>query len=156
AGKGGGGAPPAGGRPGTGESPSEIKISKIIPDERTNSLIIVASEHAYARIYALIKRLDQTKDEAEAMGEGRVHVYMLSNANADELAATLGSVTGAQVTASAGGGRRSGSSTRPGGAPPPPPAGAPPGAGGAGVSSLFEGDVRLSADKATNSLVILS
>jgi general secretion pathway protein D len=154
------GAPPPapGGRPpGTlGESPGEVKVSKIIPDERTNSLIIVASEHAYARIYALIKRLDQNKDEAEAMGEGRVHVYRLENANADELAATLGSVTGAQVSASAGGTRRTGSSTRGGAAPPPPPApGAPPGAAG-NVSSLFEGDVRLSADKPTNSLVIIS
>jgi general secretion pathway protein D len=156
-GKVGGAPPPPGGRPAGGDMLSEVKVSKILPDERTNSLIIMASDHAYARIYALIKRLDQNKDEAEAMGEGRVHVYALSNANADELAATLGSVTGAQVTASAGGSRRTGG-TRPGAAGAPPPPTPTPGGAGAGAvaTSLFEGEVRLSADKPTNSLVIVS
>ena len=152
-------APPPGGRPGGGpggENISDVKISKIIPDERTNSLIIMASEHAYARIYALIKRLDQNKDEAEAMGEGRVHVYPLSNANADELAATLGALTGAQVTAGAGGTRRTGSSGRPGAGAPPPPSPTGGAAGGQLATSLFESEVRLSADKPTNSLVIVS
>jgi len=158
-----GGAPVGGPRkvPGVGtsglvESPGEIAISKIIPDDRTNSLIIVANEHAYARIYALIKRLDSSKDEAEALGEGRIHVYQLANANADELAQTLGGVTGAQVTVGGGGGgRRGGAPPRPGAPPPaPPPGGGAP--GGGGVSTLFEGEVRISADKPTNALVIIS
>jgi general secretion pathway protein D len=170
-GRGGAGLPP-GGAPGgrrtpgstptvtgqIGETPGEILISKIIPDERTNSLIIVATDHAYARIYALIKRLDTNREEAEAMGEGRVHVYPLDNANADELAATLGALTGAAVTSTGGAGRRT--TSRTGGAT-PPPAPPPPAAGGlgggtAGTSNLFEGDVRISADKPTNSLVIVS
>ena len=34
-------------------------ISQIFPDDRTNSLILVASERTYQRVFALIKRLER-------------------------------------------------------------------------------------------------
>ena len=35
-----------------------MTISKIIPDERSNQLIVIANERAYARVLTLVKKLD--------------------------------------------------------------------------------------------------
>ncbi|HEY7374691.1 MAG TPA: type II secretion system secretin GspD, partial [Polyangia bacterium] len=153
--KGGGGAPPppggAGARPKVGDLTAEMIISKIIPDERSNQLIVIATERSYARVKRMVEQLDKEITEQE----GRIHVYYCENANCDELAQTLGSVTGVQVTVSTAGGRgRTG--TRQGATPPPAPA---PGAGGAssGIQNLlFEGEVRINFDRPTNSLIVVS
>ena len=52
--------------------------TKIIADDRSNSLIIVATERAYLRILELIKRLDVPQS-----GEGEIHVLPLQHADAD-------------------------------------------------------------------------
>jgi general secretion pathway protein D len=107
-----------------------------MPDERSNSLIIVATERMYLRVLELIRRLDVPID-----GEGEIHVYYLQHADADELAGTLNQITG---------GSR-GSAGAPG-APAPSSSG-----GGANrVPGVFEGAVRITADKRTNALVITS
>ncbi|MCP4599945.1 MAG: type II secretion system secretin GspD [Proteobacteria bacterium] len=113
-----------------GQEISETKISKILSDERTNSLIIVASEAAYLRILELVKRLD-----VPIAGEGTLHVHKLQHADATELSKTLNSLSK--------GSHRSTSKKK---------------GKGAQVSSasLFEGEVQISADGATNSLVIVS
>ena len=97
-----------------------MMISKIIPDERSNQLIVIANEQAYARVLTLVKKLDVPIEG----GDGRIHVYYCENANCDELAATLGAVTGIVVT----GGGHLAARTR--GAAATPAAGAD--AGGAG------------------------
>ncbi len=56
----------------------------IVPDERTNSLIIVASEVDTLKIKELLNLLDK-----EISGGGDIHVYYLQNSNAEELAKTL-------------------------------------------------------------------
>src|SRR5262249_1699380 len=71
----------------------------------------------------------------------------LANANADDVAATIAGL-GASVSRSAGG------STRSPGQPAPAPV--PTGGGGGHAGGLFEGEVKISADKPTNSLVILA
>ncbi|MCP4677867.1 MAG: type II secretion system secretin GspD [Deltaproteobacteria bacterium] len=114
-----------------GEQGSETKISKILADERTNSLIIVASETAYLRILELVKRLD-----VPIAGEGTLHVQKLQHADATELAKTLNNLSKSS--------RRSSSKKK------------GKGSSGADAVSLFEGEVQISADKATNSLVIVS
>ncbi|MBW2602547.1 MAG: type II secretion system protein GspD, partial [Deltaproteobacteria bacterium] len=58
---------------------------KIIADERTNSLIISASEHDTLRIKQLIKILDQETPR----GAGNIRVHYLQHANAEELAKVL-------------------------------------------------------------------
>ena len=58
---------------------------KIVPDERTNSLIILASEDDTFRIRQLIKLLDKEVPK----GEGDIRVYYLENANAEDLAKVL-------------------------------------------------------------------
>lgn len=124
-----------------------LSISQIVPDDRTNTLILVATERAYQQVLALIKRLETQGGEG---GGDRVHVYALENANAEDLAAVL---QGLGVSVSAGGGRRSGSSPGRGGNAPAPVASGGQGGGSAG---LFQEEVKVTADKSTNSLVILA
>src|SRR5262249_24204891 len=124
-------------------------LSQIIPDDRTNKLIIVASPAAFERIDSLVKAID-----IPVAGEGRINVYALENHSAEEVAATLQAL--AQGTTSR---------PRTGGPTPPTPSGAPPGAlprgaaprtATATAADLFAGEVRISADKSTNSLVIIA
>lgn len=142
----------AGDTPGTTPQPGaseggDLSISQIVPDERTNSLILVATEKTYERVLALIRRLEQQGGEMGA-GGGRVHVYFLENAKADELATVLGGL-GVSVQGGGGGGQRRGGG-RPAPAPQPQ---APQGGGGGG---MFQDEVRITPDQATNSLVILA
>jgi general secretion pathway protein D len=131
---------------GTADLAMEMTISKMIPDERSNQLIIIASERAYARVLTLIRKLDVPIEG----GDTRIHVYYCENANCDELGQTLSAITGVSVT---GGGQARG---RRGGAAANPAAPAPaPGAGGQ-LPMLFDGDMRVSFDRPTNSLIILS
>jgi general secretion pathway protein D len=111
-------------------------LSQIIPDERTNKLIIVASPAAFARIQQIVREVDVPTDTG-----GRINVYPLENADAEELASTLQTL--AQGTAN-----------RPRTPAPPPPPGARPTTTTA--AELFAGEVKISANKATNSLVIVA
>lgn len=116
-----------------------VTLSQIIPDERTNKLIIVASPAAFERIQNIVREID-----IPAGGGGRINVYYLENANAEELASTLQSL--AQGTAN-----------RPRNLPQPNiPQGAPRGAGATQAAELFGGEVKISADKGTNSLVVVA
>jgi general secretion pathway protein D len=58
---------------------------KIASDERTNALIILASEDDTLKVKQLIELLDRETPR----GEGDIHVYYLQNANAEDLAAVL-------------------------------------------------------------------
>ncbi len=124
-----------GGSTGTG---GPATLTQLIPDERTNKLIIVASPTAFDRINALVKEID-----VPIAGSEKINVYYLENAAAEDLASTLQSL--AQGTAN-----------RP--RAPAAPAAPPPGTPRAGVTAaeLFSGEVKISADKATNSLVIIA
>jgi general secretion pathway protein D len=112
-----------------------ISISQIIPDDRNNLLIVVATEKAYQQILALVRRLDQQTAIGDNITD-RVHVMALENANAEDVAGTLGGL-GAGVSK---GGKGGGSAAAP----------------AAGQHGLFEGDVRIASDKPTNSLVIVA
>ncbi len=141
---------PGGAKPKPGDLTLEMTISKIIPDERSNQLIVIANERAYARVVQLVKKLDVATTED---ANGRIHMYYCENANCDELATTLGSVTGAAVAGATGGGR-----ARAGRGQAAAPAAAPaPAAGQPGQQNLlFDGEVRINFDRPTNSLVIVS
>src|SRR5206468_439716 len=58
---------------------------KVIPDERTNSLIIVADQEMTAKVRALAEQLDSPLDRSG----GRFYVYRLKHADAEELAGIL-------------------------------------------------------------------
>ncbi|MCI0637178.1 MAG: type II secretion system protein GspD, partial [Actinobacteria bacterium] len=123
-----------------GQSTQASRLSKIIPDDRTNSLIIVATQPAYLRILELIRRLDVP----ESGTGGDIHVHMLQHADAEELSGVLQNLQ----TGRRGAAKRPPREGQEGGGGPP--------VGGAIEGEVFEGDVRISPDKATNSLVIVS
>ncbi len=79
-------APAAGGGAGaiTGGTTPE-RAFKIIPDERTNSLILLAGPPEMRRIKDLIARLDVPLP----LGTGRIHVYYLKYANSLEMVTVL-------------------------------------------------------------------
>lgn len=111
----------------------EMRITKILPDERTNSIIIVATERAYMRILEMIRELDTPLE-----GEGRVHVHAVQHGDAEDLAQALSTLIGT------GGGSAA------------PTGGAQNAAAARASASPFEGQVRVTAHKSTNSLVITS
>ncbi|MDY6973497.1 MAG: type II secretion system secretin GspD [Thermodesulfobacteriota bacterium] len=60
-------------------------LIKIVPDERTNSLIVFASENDTLKVERLIGLLDRKIPR----GGGNIHVYYLQNANAEDMADVL-------------------------------------------------------------------
>jgi len=122
---------------------SDVQISKIVPDDRTNQILIKANRRSFDAIKHLIHKIDVPISESE---HGRVHVYYLENAKAEDLASTLSSLAqGAPA-------KKAQPTVVPG------PVGMPPGAQGARGpenTTLFEGDVKITADKATNSLLVM-
>ncbi|MDX2499898.1 MAG: secretin N-terminal domain-containing protein, partial [Deltaproteobacteria bacterium] len=101
----------------------EQKVLTMVADERTNTLVLRASEVDTLRIRRLIAMIDKEAPR----GKGKIHVYYCKNATAEELAKVLQDV-------------------------PSDKAGAPKGKSAPVVS----GQVRISADKATNSLIIMA
>lgn len=134
-------AVPGGGPGGAGTTDETLSISKLIADERTNQLIIVANEYAFKQIKDIMAKLDVPVGEET----GQVRVIGLQNANAEDLSSVLSSLaTGASSSKKA----------KAGGASPPPSQPAP--GGGGQSATLFEGEVKITADKATNSLVVIA
>ncbi len=115
---------------------SQAAKVRIITDDRTNSLLVLAPRAALDDIRALVQQLD-----VPLQGFGRINVYYLKHADAEELGNTLNSMLSGQRSA--------------------PTAGRTGAAGGAQatqalrsqVTELSEG-VTITADAATNSLVI--
>ncbi len=114
----------------------DTKISKIIADDRTNKLIIIATKKSFEDIVEVIKKLD-----VPVPGEGQVHVYYLQYADADQLANTLSQLAQGYKGAK-------GAST------PKPPTAAPSAPGAS--AELFQGEIKITADKPTNSLLIIA
>lgn len=66
---------------------------KIVPDERTNVLIVLASEYDTMKIRQLVSLLDRETPP----GEGDIHVYYLENASAEELVNVLMAIPSKQA-----------------------------------------------------------
>ncbi len=118
-------------------SPSSVNLSQIIADERTNQLIIIANDRSYEQILGIIAHLD-----VPIPGEGQIHVLFLENADATELASTLQSLTQSVEDMR--------EETR------PSVADDDGRAGGSPVSATFSGELSITADEATNSLVVVA
>jgi len=69
-------------------------IVRIVPDDRTNSLITLASENDTYKIKDLIQLLDRKTPH----GEGDIRVYYLQNGNAEDLAKVLMDIPSKQTT----------------------------------------------------------
>lgn len=108
-----------------------------IPDDRTNSIIVVGNKSGIVRIKKLISQLDF---RIRAEESGGVYVYHVKNGDAEKLAQTLQGVTkDATPKPQAGGSLLS-----------------PIGMGGQmqPPQEIFGGDVKIVGDKTTNNLII--
>lgn len=125
-------------RAGTGASSQQgASFFMAIPDDRTNSIIVVGNTSGILRIKKLISQLD-FKIRAEE--SGGVYVYYVKNGEAEKIAQTLQGVAKDS-------------------APKPQTGGSllsPMGMSGQmqAQTEIFGGDVKITADKNTNSLVI--
>jgi general secretion pathway protein D len=121
-----GGAP--GAAPGApGTAKQPSGLSRVVADDTSNSLIVVGTEDSYLKMLELLKRLDTQGTDA-----GHIHVLALQHAIAEELSQTLTQMLSGQAAKAPAGGA----------------------AGNAG--GMFEGDVRVTPDKSTNSLIVTS
>jgi general secretion pathway protein D len=103
-------------------------LTKVIADAQSNSLIIVGTEDSYTKLLQMLKRLDAQPAEA-----GHARVVNLQHAKAEELANIL--------TQMVQGAKKEGAAAGP---------------AGQANRETFEGEVKLTSDKATNSIVIMS
>ncbi|MCL1925955.1 MAG: type II secretion system secretin GspD [Syntrophorhabdaceae bacterium] len=117
---------------------------RFIPEMRTNNLIVIAPPETLPEISELIARLDVPLPS----GSGKINVYYLENADAEETATVLTSLTGLSGTSPA---------QLPQGMLPQGQQMTPAGmAAASAVIAEFESRVKITADKATNSLVIVA
>lgn len=115
------------------------QISKILDDERTNSLFVLANPEGHRAVAELVEVLDV---DADAASRKRLEIVYLKYAMAEELAAVLEGLSSA-----------SGSST------PARPAGKGRGKdpeASPDLAEVLDGDVRIAADPATNALALLA
>jgi general secretion pathway protein D len=113
--------------PGRPPAPTTFqRIVKVIPDERTNSLVVLANEEDTREIRQLITRLDREAPK----GKSQLHVRYLQHARAEDLAKVLSTIMSARARAL----QRLQTPQQPGAVP--------------------VEETSITADKATNSLVI--
>lgn len=130
-------------------------ISKIVPDEQTNSLVVLANDLGYKQLRQLVAKLD-----VKGTDTGKIQVYYCEYAKAEDLAATLSALSGGGGGAPSTSSRRSRSSSSSTSTPGTPPGGTSPSpsSGGGGrsgpVSAELDGGIRITSDASTNALVV--
>lgn len=109
------------------EALSENVYLQMVADDRSQQLIILCTQQTYNLIMQIVQNIDR-----EVEGEGEIHVVKLQNAKAEDLVKTLTQVS---KNKKAQGGTTS--KTTKG-------------------TDVFEGEVQISSDESTNSLVVVS
>jgi general secretion pathway protein D len=102
---------------------TQQKILTMVADERTNTIVMLANELDTLRVRQLIAMIDKETPR----GKGKIHVYYLANADAEELAKVLQEVPQDQSKAQKG-----------------------------KKAPVVSERVKITADKATNSLIIMA
>jgi general secretion pathway protein D len=100
---------------------------RFVADERTNTLILMASEDTTQKIKRLIEFLDKEAPKSS----GKIHVYYLENANAEELSAVLQDLASKKTATAGTENQRT-------------------------AIPIVSEQVSITADKATNSLIIMA
>jgi general secretion pathway protein D len=108
----------------------------IVADERTNTVVILASDGDTLRIRNLIALIDKETPR----GRGRINVYYCEHASAEDLAKVLQEIPSQQGAAGSTGGA----------------GGAGTGASAKAPTAVVLGKVQINADKATNSLIVMA
>jgi general secretion pathway protein D len=130
------------GTPGQSSGSGAANYSLVIPDLRTNSIIVVGNDAGIERIRGLVAKLDFRIRPEDG---GGVYVYYVRHGEAEKIANVLNGIATdstkkAQQTVS---GQASGGMGI-----------VPPGLPAAPTEPIFGGDVKVTADKDNNSLVI--
>ena len=133
------GVPRFSARPGGASSQQGASFFMAIPDDRTNSIIVVGNKSGIQRVKKLIAQLDF---RLNLDGSSGVNVYYVKHGEAEKIAQVLSGVAKDAAP------RRDSSSGPNSGFFPPPPV------QDSGAGGIFGGDVKITADKNTNSLVI--
>lgn len=115
-------------------SSSNTNISKIIAEQRTNSIIAMANAEGARQLRELINKLDV---KLVSSSSGRIHVHYLNFGNAEELAKTLSSLVSGASSSSGGAANNARSFVR-----------------AQEDTNLFSGEVKVTADKNNNALVV--
>jgi general secretion pathway protein D len=125
--------------PGTGQPVSEVigqdeQVLRVVPDERLNALIVVASEAMMQQVRTLVDALDTANDP----DTNNIHYRPLQNADGEKLSETLEAIIGSSEPAQASNGGGGG------------------GGGQSGAVQAFEREVTVSFYEPTNALLILA
>ena len=132
-------------------------ISKVLDDERTNSLIVLANDDGHKAVADLVAKLDV---DVDPQNRAQIHVVNLEHAKAEEVAQVLSELSQAgnnqnsrRGAAASRAATRSSSSNA--------AAALAGGAGGEegearGAIAAFDSGMRIAADENTNSLVIIA
>lgn len=99
----------------------------MVPDTRTNMIVVMASETDTDRVKKLIQMIDKEIPK----GKGKIHVYYLENAKAEDLAKVL-----QEIPSKESGGQEPGKEKK--------------------TAPLLSKDIKITADKASNSLIIIA
>lgn len=145
------GATPRFSRPGsTGSGGSQQGGSYFLafPDDRTNSLVIVGNKAGISRVRKLVAQLDFKMNAADS---GGVYVYYVKHGDAEKIAAVL---TG--VAKDAGGDSKKKQQGNQGFLPPSFLNSGMNNSDPNSSADIFGGDVKITADKNTNSLVVVA
>ena len=98
----------------------------IVADERSQQIIVLCNKATYTLILQVVQNIDR-----EVEGEGEIHVVKLQNAKAEDMLKTLNSLS--KNKKSSGSSKNTNKGT-----------------------DVFEGDVQISSNESTNSLVVVS
>jgi general secretion pathway protein D len=149
-------APAAGAPGGSGSVGGSDRPPLIVPERRSNALIIHARKGEMETIRKVIDKID-----VNISGGRRVFIYYAENAKAKDLGATLNAIyTGRETTqttsspTSTGGSQVGRLAGQPAPPLPPPPSVAPGGPLGLADAPLAEGQVRFIADETTNAIIV--
>lgn len=126
-----------------GGSGAEV-YNLVVPDERTNSIIVVGNKAGIEKIRKLVSRLDYPMRPDE---QGGFNVYYLRHAEAEPIANVLNGIASESKKAQEAAASKQ-----------TPALGGPTGQVqvGPAATAIFGGDVKISADKNTNSLIIVA
>lgn len=116
-------------------SKGSSNISKIIAEPRTNSIIAMANADGAKQLRSLIKKLDVEYNSASS---DKIHVHYLNFGNAEELAKTLSTIVSGATSKSSGASNGRSRSFVP----------------SSKGSTLFSEEVKITADKNNNALVV--
>jgi len=129
-------------------------ISKVLDDERTNALIVLANEDGHQAIRDLLQQIDV---DVDPQNRAQIHVVYLENAKAEEVSQVLSELSQSQSSANSRTSRNSRGT----------PANSRTAAGRVtataegegeerGAIAAFDSGMRIAADENTNSLVIIA